>query len=71
MDDARELIDRLCSIAGTIMEDVSATAVVIDEATARGDKIRIILTASQDIAALAEAASVISRRRVSWDSKAP
>ncbi len=62
MDDARDLIDRLCTIAGMIMEDVSAMAVVIDEAILRGEKIRIIRTASQDIDVLAEAASVISRR---------
>lgn len=63
MDDADDLIDHLCTLAGMIMEDVSAIALTIDQATERRKKIGIVRAASQDIAALAEAASVISRRR--------
>lgn len=62
MDDTRDLIDRLCALAGMIMEDVSAVAILTGGATDAAAKIEQIRAAAADIAILAEAASVLLGR---------
>ena len=62
MDDAQDLIDRLCTHAGMIMEDLSATAILAQAKSDRRAKIRLIRSAGEDIAALADAAEVLARR---------
>lgn len=62
MDDAQDLIDRLCTHAGMIMEDVIPTAISAGARFDRSKKIQLIRTASQDMAALANAAEVVARR---------
>jgi hypothetical protein len=60
--DASDLVARLCTIAGTIMEDVSpiALANATDPSTIEAT-LRELQRAAQDIAALASAAEVVGR----------
>ena len=62
MDDIRDLIDRLCTWAGMIMEDVSPVAISTGGESDAALRIEQIRAAAADIGALAEAASVILRR---------
>lgn len=62
MDESRDLIDRLCTRAGMIMEDVSVVAIVTGRESDAASRIEQIRVAAADIGALAEAASVILRR---------
>ena len=61
MDDANALVDRLCELAGTIMEDISVTAVSVGKTEDRATKIEAVRAAGADIAALGQAASTIMR----------
>lgn len=59
MDDTKELIDRLCTLAGMILEDATAEALSIDED--RGylrEKLQRVRNAAADVAVLADAAVV-------------
>ena len=62
--DASDLVARLCTIAGTIMEDVSPIALTraTDPSTIE-PTLKELQRAAQDIAALANAAEVVGRRR--------
>ena len=63
MDDRQDLIDRLCTIAGMILEDASADAIsgsVGDEATFA--RIDLISRAACDASKLAAAALVVLQR---------
>ena len=62
MDDSRDLIDRLCTRAGIIMEDVSPVAILTRGECDDASRIEQIRAAAADIAVLADAASVILRR---------
>ena len=62
MDDTQELIDRLCTWVGMIMEDVSAIAILRSGESDATSRIEQIRAAASDIGILAEAASVILRR---------
>lgn len=63
MDDSRDLIDRLCTLAGMIMEDASADAVVLDaRAEELQSRIEGIRSSATDAASLTEAAIVVARR---------
>lgn len=65
MDDAKDLIDRLCTLAGMIMEDASAEAVAIEtDRNKLTSKIRTIRNSAADVATLADAAMVVLRRSV-------
>ena len=55
-----DLIEQLCTAAGTIMEDVSPIAIV--RGGNRDDRIRQIANAGREILALAEAASLLAAR---------
>ncbi|MGE3993333.1 hypothetical protein [Pseudorhodoplanes sp.] len=58
--DAAELVARLCTLAGTIMEDVSPIALTRSEDTAA--VIAEVRQAGNDILALADAAEAAARR---------
>lgn len=64
MNDAQDLIDRLCVMAAMIMEDESNAALTTSVSTA--DLHRLIRSGRQ-VAALAEAALVIAARRLSHE----
>ena len=60
-DDRRDLIARLCTAAGMLMEDVSASAIMIarqDDAAVR-DTVRRLVSASDDIRAIVGAAAIL------------
>lgn len=63
MDDAEQLIERLLTAAGMIMEDAAEVALIRDNANPVPDRIAAITMAGNDIAALACAAAIIARRR--------
>ncbi|UVO50178.1 hypothetical protein M0208_06455 [Sphingomonas sp. SUN019] len=63
MDHAHETIDRLCTLAGMIMEDTIETALVRDLVQTH-ERITQLAIAGGDIVRLAEAAAVVLRR---WD----
>lgn len=58
--DLNDLIEKLCTAAGIIMEDVSP--IVIVRGGDRAERIRQIANAGRNILALAEAASVLAER---------
>ena len=63
MDDDRELIDRLCTKAGMIMEDASAEAVVIGQGPDQlREKLEKIRKSAADAATLTAAAAVVFER---------
>ena len=62
MDNAQDLIDRLCVAAGMVMEDTIDFAVIRTKTKSQSERIRQIETAGADIAVLAAAARVVSRR---------
>ena len=61
MNEGRELIDRLCTAAGMIMEDVVEQAIVSGPAAKLPPRIAAIEQAGRDIVSLARAAAVLSR----------
>lgn len=62
MDDATDLIDRLCTCAGMILEDVHPIAVVAGTGAAPAARIEALYKAATDVLALARAAAVIAAR---------
>lgn len=62
MEDANDLIVRLCTCAGMIMEDTSDIALVAGTSGGIGDRVSKVGEAGRDIEALANAAAVIARR---------
>ena len=62
MDDTDDLIVRLCTCAGMIMEDTSDIALVASAGSALVERVSRIAAAGRDIEALANAAAVIARR---------
>ena len=65
MDDSKDLIDRLCTLAGTIMEDAAAEAISIGANRDRLElKIGRIRSSAMDAATVADAAMVVLRRSV-------
>lgn len=62
MDDAKELVDRLCTLAGMILEDASAQAISIGERDQLRSKLRTIRSAAADAVILADAAVVVLER---------
>lgn len=62
MDDAQDLIDRLLTLAGMIMEDASAIALVIENGGDRTARIGTTAQAAKDVSALTMAAEVTLRR---------
>ena len=62
MDDAQDLIDRLLTLAGIIMEDASAVALVIENGGDRTARIAATAQAAGDVSALTMAAEVALRR---------
>jgi hypothetical protein len=63
MDDRRDLIEQLCTLAGMIFEDASAAAISIGPAPGLQQKIERIRSAAQDAEKLAEAALVVLRHQ--------
>jgi hypothetical protein len=62
--DASDLIARLCTVAGTIMEDVSPIALTRPGHPSTVETtLRELQRAAQDIVALANAVEVVGRRR--------
>ena len=57
-----DLIERLCVAAGMIMEDTAEPALLQTDETEVAGRIVVIGAAGHDIAALAQAAEVLSRR---------
>lgn len=63
MDDTRELIDRLCTLAGMLMEDASAEAISIEWAgISLTSGLTRIRNSAADAATLALGALVVLRR---------
>jgi len=66
MDDAKDLLDQLCTLAGTIMEDASIDAVTIppsqDDYLAKIERIEL---AGLHILRLARAAKIVLQRQQS------
>ena len=63
MDETKDLIDRLCTLAGMIMEDASAEALAIESGRDKlATKIGRIRNSAADVAALSNAAMVVLRR---------
>ena len=62
MDNAQDLIDRLLTLAGMIMEDASAVALVIENGGDRTATIAATGQAAKDVSALVMAAEVALRR---------
>ena len=59
MDDMKELVDRLSTLAGMILEDASADALSIEEVAGRlREKLQRIRKAGADATILADAATV-------------
>lgn len=59
MDDMKELVDQLCTLAGMILEDASADALSIEGVGGRlREKLQRIRKAGADAAILADAATV-------------
>ena len=67
MDVARDLIERLCTVAAMIMEDEIEAALVHSPTGALGARIEAISRAGRDISGLAGAAAVIVRRWPEYD----
>lgn len=59
-EDRQELIARLCTVAGMIMEDASATAITSQEELPR--RVAAITIAGRDITAMAAAANALLER---------
>jgi hypothetical protein len=62
MTDAIELIDRLCTFAGMILEDVHEVALVRNASASPTIRIEMIQAAASDVVMLARAAEVIRVR---------
>lgn len=62
MHDKNDLINRLLTIAGMIMEDEAAVALIDDPTKSCEQRISSIQAGALDIAAIAAAAKVIARR---------
>ncbi len=62
MDDLDDLIERLCALAGMLMEDASALAIAGDPVIARADRLAIVRSAAVDAAAIVDTASILARR---------
>lgn len=62
MDDAEDLIERLLTQAGALMEDASATAIISGE-TPQRERIARLMVVTADIRALLEAAAASQRTR--------
>lgn len=69
MNDARNLVDELCTRAGMIMEDATAIALTTVGKSEPDTNIGQILLAASDVACLADAASVILRRAGAMTAK--
>lgn len=63
MDEDEELIERLLTAAGSIMEDTSEAALIRGGAHAIAARIAAVDAAGADIATLARAAAIVRRRR--------
>lgn len=63
------LIQRLCVIAGTIMEDTSldALSAVSSDAGERRDRLEHLVGAGTDVAALLKAAAILDQRLADLD----
>lgn len=62
MDDSTELVDRLCTLAGMILEDASAEAILTGKRDKLQLKVERMRRAGADVAILADAAAVILGR---------
>lgn len=63
-NDMLNLVDRLCTVAGMIMEDHHLAAITTSklDTTAKGECLLDLASAAQDISALIAAARVLTRR---------
>ena len=62
MEDAHDLIERLCIAAGMIIEDTAEHAVAPTRSLATAERIEIISVAGRDIQVISNAAAVIAAR---------
>lgn len=62
-NDMLDLVDRLCTVAGMIMEDHHLSAITTSrlDATAKGECLADLAGAAQDISTLVAAARVLTR----------
>lgn len=60
MDDADDLVERLLVVAGGLMEDASAVAVLLDGGSV-DQRVAVVRQAARDVIALIEAMTVIRR----------
>ncbi|MEG3089180.1 hypothetical protein [Sphingomonas sp. PB4P5] len=67
MTNTTELIDRLCTFAGMLLEDVHEVALVRSASSSAGTRIEMIRSAASDAVVLARAAEVIRARYGSID----
>jgi hypothetical protein len=63
MDDCEELASRLLTLAGAIMEDASAVAIIGDGGMALSERAVAVSSAAADAEILAHAAAIALRRR--------
>jgi len=63
MDDCEELASRLLTLAGAIMEDASAVAIIGEGGTPLAERAAVVSAAAADADLLAHAAAIALRRR--------
>ncbi|MEO6153074.1 MAG: hypothetical protein ABIT09_10020 [Croceibacterium sp.] len=68
MRDVEDLVDRLCTVIGMIVEDANVGAIVSTSAVNRRETIAALEVVAADIEVLARAAAVLERRAVDWTS---
>ena len=66
MEDADEMIGRLCTIAGMVMED-TIDAALIGATGSFSERLAVILQAGEDVSAIASVAAIVARRWASPD----
>jgi hypothetical protein len=67
MEDADELIGRLCTIAGMVMEDTIDVALIGGATRSRSERLAVISQAGEDVSAIATVAAIVARRWASSD----
>jgi hypothetical protein len=63
MDDCEELVSRLLTLAGAIMEDASAIAIIGEGNLPLAERAAVVSSAAADAGLLAQAAAIALRRR--------
>jgi hypothetical protein len=62
MENADDLIGRLCTIAGMVMEDTIDAALIGAATGSRSERLAVISQAGEDVSAIATVAAIVARR---------